>query len=620
MNRIILAVIIFVVLAVSAAVFIRGPQAPGLVRRTEGGKKEDILSAVQVILRKDPSYENCRGAVQQLNAHLAQNPEQKPPALTEAERSLLTKGLGLEPEEVAEVESTSFTLLDAHHLDQCLLFDDAARSMGIDEQPPLVRASAALAWATRQVRIREQEGDLIPAAFVLRRGWGTSLERALVFLALVDQLGLEGCLIALPDGPGAPTVRYWIPGVLVEGQIYLFDTRLGLPLPNPEGKGIATLAQVRSQPEWLRALTVDDKLPYDVTAEQVKRAEVHLVCALSALAPRMHYLQNELATTDRVNLAVKATTLLENFQAACKGPALEGTEVRFWSQAGDANAPTRLVRGFVPPAEGGTDKTSRRERLFLELIPWASMPRQIQNLPGEPGQRLRQFFAEPFVSFAFAPKRPRDLMLHGHFQEATTILVEMREVLRRSKEILRAQTDLDQKVEQWCERAVEVYAGLIRAEREAGGAAARSGVLLAAQTQVDNLWKGSKDMVVLVQASSAQATDAEVTYLLSLCKHDQAERSEARLERARQDGKSVSPVDIKTAQEAWRSAANWWDTFLDNHPAAPAAASARLHRARVAQLLGHRDMAVNLLENLSGELTALEKTGRLYQANQLKAR
>ena len=40
---------------------------------------------------------------------------------------------------------------------------------------------------------------------------------------------------------------------------------------------------------------------------------------------------------------------------------------------------------------------------------------------------------------------------------------------------------------------------------------------MAAQSKVDDLWKSSKEMVVLVHAAAAEPTDAAVTYLLALC-------------------------------------------------------------------------------------------------------
>jgi hypothetical protein len=59
---------------------------------------------------------------------------------------------------------------------------------------------------------------------------------------------------------------------------------------------------------------------------------------------------------------------------------------------------------------------------------------------------------------------------------------------------------------------------------------------------------------------------------------------------------------------------------LEKHPTAPSAASARFHKARVLEALGLREAAGEVLQNLTGELTPLEKTGRLYWAKQLKAR
>jgi hypothetical protein len=619
-NRIAIAVLGLVVLGVFALVFVRLPQPPAPARQAKGQAENTLASALDA-LHKGANYETCRGAVQQLNVHLAQNPDQKPRPLPEAARSLLTDRLGLEADELAEIQSSSFTLLDAHHLDFCLLLNHAAQSLNLEDQPPLKRATAGLAWVVRQVRLRERDDELLPVQFILRRGWGTPVERAFVFLGLLDQLGVDGCMIALPgDGPTAGAARYWIPGALIDNQVYLFDTRLGLPLPGPDGKGIATLADVRTQPDLLRALTVDEKHPYDVTPEQAKRAEVHVVCSLSALSPRMQFLQQELAATDRVSLAVKPEELLKKFQAATKGPAFEGSEVRFGSAPGDPNAPTRVLRRFLPPEEGGTDKTGRRARSLLELIPWGYLPQPIRDLPGEPGQRLQQFFADPFLSFALAPKMPRDLLLHGRFDEATKNLVAIRDDFRRTKTLLQAQTNVGPRVVEWCSQAIEAYAHLLRAQQASGKAAPGQVTLAAAQARVNELWKQGKDIEILVRAAAAAPLDAEATYLLALCKHEQAERAQAKLDRSRQDGKEASAAETKAAQDAWRAASDWWETYLENYSAAMGAAGARWMRARVFEALGQTDSAASLLRDLSGELTSLEKTGRLYAAQRLQSR
>src|SRR5207249_575844 len=116
-------------------------------------------------------------------------------------------------------------------------------------------------------------------------------------------LGIPGCFL-MTAGAAQP----WGCGALVpvegvnEAQILVFDPRLGLPLPGPkgsagtelarayrlaspiagpdDGRQIATLAALRKQPDLLNALTVDQKLPYDVSADQVKEAAVRLATPL----------------------------------------------------------------------------------------------------------------------------------------------------------------------------------------------------------------------------------------------------------------------------------------------------------------------------------------------------
>src|SRR5207253_3186519 len=103
-------------------------------------------------------------------------------------------------EELAEAGSATFTVLDAPYLDQCFLFGDAARALEVDRADPLGRATAAFAWTLRQVGLRQSQGPAAPPAFVLRRGYGSARERGLVFLALLQQFGIHGCQVVVPDG------------------------------------------------------------------------------------------------------------------------------------------------------------------------------------------------------------------------------------------------------------------------------------------------------------------------------------------------------------------------------------------------------------------------------------
>src|SRR5262249_54475451 len=100
------------------------------------------------------------------------------------------------------------TPLDAHYLDQCLLLRAAANSLELKDRSPLEQAKAAFAWVMRQVRLQESEGVLLPSQFILRRGWGTAEERALIFLAMLDQLRIPSGMLAFkPEEQGKATWR-----------------------------------------------------------------------------------------------------------------------------------------------------------------------------------------------------------------------------------------------------------------------------------------------------------------------------------------------------------------------------------------------------------------------------
>ena len=138
--------------------------------------------------------------------------------------------------------------------------------------------------------------------FVLRRSFGSPLARALIFLGLLQQLGHDGCLLSFPPSSGKPP-RYWACGCGEDGQIYLFDPRLGMALPGVAGP-VATLAEVREKDSAaLRRLYFDKDTHYDVTPEMAAAAEVHPAPSLSALAPRMAYLEKELGPKIKVRLA-----------------------------------------------------------------------------------------------------------------------------------------------------------------------------------------------------------------------------------------------------------------------------------------------------------------------------
>ncbi len=254
---------------------LRGSSAPtinsggGPVRVEESG-----LEPARQSLVRQADLNSCRSALQQINAELREKPERRAPLLKAEQRAWLREQAGLDRGALAEIDGSDYTRLDGHHLDRCLLMRDAAAGLEVKgvrgagaAEAPLGWAARAFAWVVREIQLGEHGGEPVPPAFALRRGWGSALERALVFLAVLEQFGdpdisrpaLLGCLLYIPNESGS--MNFWACGVVTDDDkdVYLFDPRLGLPLPGSKGQGIATLAEVRKQPEILAQLNVGDK-------------------------------------------------------------------------------------------------------------------------------------------------------------------------------------------------------------------------------------------------------------------------------------------------------------------------------------------------------------------------
>lgn len=599
--------------------------------KTQTVTSEDVLEAARDALAKRTDLASCRAALRQLNLHLNNNPDQKPSPPSDEERSRLVNEHGLDEDELNELASPTFTSLDAHYLTLCFLLRDAARALEVDGLKPREQAEQAFAWVVRQVRLSEREGAAFPPFYVLRRGWGSSLERSLVFLDLVNQLGLRGGLLSVPQDMAGERPR-WLPAVRVDREVFVFDSRLGLPLPG-------SLAELQERPELLQALSADERFPYDVTAGQLKQAELYLFWPLSALAPRMKFLESLLDAGSRAVLAAEPAAELQKAREFLQGRV---RSVQPLSRSGDQRLMLSSPRLFLSPEEGGKAPVfslllrdipgySRQEgdlqmRLYpeqvfvMQLVPWTALPEQIRDLPSnvELGRLPRSFFQQAFVSFYTDPDQPRELMLHGRYSDATNQLVQKLDQISQQKAELQGVQNLEAAVGAWLDEARKAQAEALAAGQQAANAAEAQAAAQRARNRLEALWKeGGKPVLFLLARAIAEPLGREATYHLALCKHEQAEQLQTRLARP---GEKQNAAEAEAARNAWRAASGWWETFLGEHGSAPAAAAARLRQARALAALGQADAAADQLENLSGDLTPLEKTSRLYQARQLRQR
>jgi hypothetical protein len=419
----------------------------------------------------------------------------------------------------------------------------------------------------------------------------------------------------------------------------------------------------------------------------LKHVEVHLSYPLSALAPRTKHLEG-LLELSRLRLFVDLAETQRKFDSvatAIKAPLRLNNR----PSALAAVSPIRVLRQFLPVAEGGADSStpSRKERFEVALIPWTLLPPAIRessfsqtalvqkfqmafgllfvqfplpaansdidtgavrpdalmrgqggnNAPShtrdDPNQRFKASLmvpeksaaAQPFVHYSLASKSLRDDMLRGRLDEAVAKCNEAIEQVTNQRNLSRAETDADARMGRWLEESVEAQAQLQRAQRQ--NSAAEIG---AAQRRIAELWVGSpvpgtdnaaRDSrpsggdaarlpiwLVWLLGHTAAPMGAEATYMLALCKHEQAEQ----LQSAR------GPGAEERAKDAWRTAIQWWSQYLEEHPTGSAAASARACKARALEMLGNRDAAGREWESISGNLTPLEQVARAYRLRSLK--
>ncbi|MBM3994897.1 MAG: hypothetical protein FJ303_12200 [Planctomycetes bacterium] len=305
-----------------------------------------------------------RSALDLLSGHFASADVVKSAREQSAEQRLFLKSeADLTEDEIAEVESTTFRSADAHYLDECFLLNEALRSLELDETPSEQRAEDIFRWMTRNVLLHEQGDSWTPPAFTLRRGRGSAIERALVFLAMLRQARIDGCLIVLPE----KDVKHFLVGVVAgdekSSRLRLFDTRLGLAIWTKDGQRPASLHDALAEPTILSAS--------QITADHAKKLEAWLVCPLYAMAPRMAELQKGLSRHLAVTTHLRAMDLAKNVRTA------SGLSTKVWNprkEAGAAeNSPTRCLRMFLPKQEGGVDESHRATLAGLARLPLADI-------------------------------------------------------------------------------------------------------------------------------------------------------------------------------------------------------------------------------------------------------
>lgn len=158
-------------------------------------------------------------------------------------------------------------------------------------------------------------------------GRGDFWQRSRVFIQLARQRKIEAVVLAIDEGSATGRANPWAVGVLIDDDIFLFDSRIGLPIPGPGGVGVATLKQVLADPTILKQCDVTsggETIPYPVTKKELGRLVALVDASPEAMSKRMQMLETALTGSSRLVLSVSPSKVAERLNK------LNLPRVRLW--------------------------------------------------------------------------------------------------------------------------------------------------------------------------------------------------------------------------------------------------------------------------------------------------
>jgi hypothetical protein len=332
-----------------------GSASGGLAYRRSAEERKAILDSIITLIQRaaiQPGGEHFAQAVKKLNQYFDGTPQSEYELGSAAREYLSTQ---LNPDLIRDLQGTAWTLRDTRHIEDCMMYYGIAnRVAGAGDN--LTRARRVFDWVVRQVELVPSGsfgGSRLGPAFarpydVLVRGMATESEgtgwseRAWLFLSLCRQLEIDAGLItytkgnavdamlppqkdeAVPRRAQRPQV-VWICGVLVDGQVYLFDARLGLEVPGPGGQGVATLDQALADASILERMNVPGLAPYSASRATLLSSPTKVGILIDSspgyFSPKMRLLQRELAGHYRAILFADPAEQRDHFAQALGGHA-----------------------------------------------------------------------------------------------------------------------------------------------------------------------------------------------------------------------------------------------------------------------------------------------------------
>jgi hypothetical protein len=546
-------------------------ETQGVVKSTKA--TEDPWPKVVAALRNDTDPQYCQQQLIELNGGLATNESaERPAVLSNEDAANLATALRLNDPEKKLLTQSEFTAVDGNHLAECLYFRDVANSLGVTpSDPAVVRATVAFRWVCRQVVLSpwifgEIAQPPVPPAYVLRRGSGSGLERAFVFLALCRQLQLDAYLIGRnasdrtwshqPPGKTDELSRkgpFWGVGVRDGKEIRLYDPWRGEPVPSSQPDVPATLAEVRANPKGVSWL--DDKQnPWEVTAEDLTGAEVYLSLPLSALTGRMATLDKYLGKDLGVAVAVNGLSARKSAESVAGGAPV------LWWNPPDDYTPVRMLHGFLPVNQGGfADEKTGSVQFFKYIVMLIPRDKAVDIPPDikhqDAADRLKEMAIVQFSGAFQTSPSPREKIQRGKHFEARSLLVQLRDNYTRAEERVATAAGTKAAIALWVKELNARYDALSSAR----GSGNKS-LELEKEQEIAEFWKKSQGPIdYILSTMLGRPGSAEATYLLAFSFHERAEQAEVE---ATKSG-SADSAARSAALDEWKRADQGWKRYAE---------------------------------------------------------
>ncbi|MBI1345246.1 hypothetical protein GC163_03065 [bacterium] len=329
------------------------------------------------------------------------------------------------PELLAELEGDIFDGGDGRHIRAAFFAQKIAESVTAGADSDFDRMMAVFNWGCRNLALNSFDQPELPFTFyeALIVGRMRPEDRAMVLAGLFRQMRID-CVVLRPTSEVVED-QPWLFGVIVDGQVYLFDLDLGLPVPAGEPPAAqlnqkpATLVQLKEHPEWLSLLSPQADQPYAMTAEQVANLHVDVITPLRSWTQRMWSMEQLLpgemlcqlydppsATADRPSLFDRVAQAF---------PGITADQIGVWSDPirSEARMATLDANGlrayqsalipFIVPVEYEHDRETGTQR---RIETQRHLRIRTEQLLGNRIDAVSQYVTIRQLSFTQAPEPP----------------------------------------------------------------------------------------------------------------------------------------------------------------------------------------------------------------------